>query len=213
MLKYLQNFFQSLLNAFSSNDFSSSDDKSDNNSSSKEENIDDHSQIQEEEKRLKISQEESSTSGSNVLKLKLVRYSNGANDVLGKLYLDDEWVCYTLEGKQGNHLPVNRYVLGLRKEGGYHGTYAMKFKEKHLGMLWVRGAKEYPYSTIHMGNTAPSFWGDIIVGTSIQNETDAEKNRELWHSDQAYLLIYPRLSDFLLNGRRIELAIEETYTY
>lgn len=99
-----------------------------------------------------------------MIKLLLVRIFKGEKYTIGKLYVDGEYFCDTLEDKVRN-LPVEKKVMHETAipAGEYEVriTYSPKFKRNLPLLLGV------PYFTgirIHRGNTPGDTFGCILVG-------------------------------------------------
>ncbi len=99
-----------------------------------------------------------------MIKLLLVRIFKGEKYTIGKLYVDGEYFCDTLEDKVRN-LPVEKKVMHETAipAGEYEVriTYSPKFKRNLPLLLGV------PYFTgirIHRGNTPGGTSGCILVG-------------------------------------------------
>ncbi|MEM9934868.1 MAG: DUF5675 family protein [Bacteroidota bacterium] len=136
----------------------------------------------------------------------LERIEAGQQGTLGKLFLDGEFISYTLETTHEQALPEGEYELSLRNEGGKHATYYFKFKEEHKGMLWVKDVASHPYAMIHMGNKIEDSYGGILLGTSYSNGVENEE-WTLENSEEAYLKIYDKLADRILDGQEVILHI------
>ncbi len=145
----------------------------------------------------------------------IIRYSRGKQDVLGKFYMNGHFECFTLESLNPDRpymeelLPVGRYELALRKEGGKHVAYHFRYKAMHRGMLWIKGAEGFPFALIHEGNNYSDVPGSILVGELPVREDQPELQREVWYSDQAYRKIYPNIADHLAKGGKVSLWIRE----
>lgn len=150
----------------------------------------------------------------NVLAVDLVRYSSGAHDTLGKLYVQGEEVAYTLEDEHRDaptsvktRIPAGTYSLGLRTAGGRHATYLYRFGDMHKGMLWIQDVPGLPYALICIGNNEADTEGSVLVGTQAIRETETGERREIWYSEQAYRSLYPRIADHLATGKPAILRV------
>ena len=139
-------------------------------------------------------------------KLDLKRYDIGSYDILGKLYYDGKFVCYTIEHK-GDKASVGSYPLVLRTKGGLHATYGFRFKDIHKGMIQLDNPAEQGFAFIRTGNVAKDSDGGIVLGTQIEGADAPEKPREVWHSDDAYRDLYPKIANRIANGEKITLHI------
>ena len=74
--------------------------------------------------------------------LKLLRFKATGDATLGKLYLNEEFECYTLEDEHREvkvdgetRIPAGRYKLVGRPYGGFYKRYKERFKPWHKGMI------------------------------------------------------------------------------
>lgn len=86
--------------------------------------------------------------------LTLIRDVKGDKAVLGKLYLNGALVCYTLENA-AKAIPTGVYLVQNSK--------SPKFK-RELPLLWNSNVPASRGIRIHVGNTAKSSSGCILVG-------------------------------------------------
>lgn len=156
------------------------------------------------------------TVDSDAWVIELNRYSVGKHDILGKLIIDGEEKCYTLEAIESTsssnskgYLTKGVYDLKLRTEGGKHPTYIYRFGELHKGMLWIADVAEFPFALIHIGNKDSDTPGSILVGREPQHEAMTDSHREVWYSQQAYMAIYSIIADKLSEGIHVQLKITE----
>ncbi len=153
---------------------------------------------------------------SNHLTIKLVRYSSGVEDTLGKLYINNQFYAYTLEDQyretkvQGDtRIPAGEYEILFRKVGGMNDTYSMKYKDIHKGMLWLQNVPGFQYILIHIGNTEADTKGCILVGSHVLGENNINKPRQITGSKDAYYKVYPLVAAFLAKGGKVTIKIEE----
>ncbi len=145
----------------------------------------------------------------------VVRYNRGKHDVLGKFYLNGHFECFTLEPLDSRKsymdeiIPMGSYSLNLRREGGKNVAYYYRYKAMHRGMLWVKGAHDFPFALIHEGNHESDVPGSILIGELPVKEDQTDEPREVWYSDQAYRKIYPKVADHLAKGGIVTLSIRE----
>ena len=88
--------------------------------------------------------------------LTLVRYTRTETAILGSLYLNGAFVCYTLEN-EAKAIPCGMYTVQNSK--------SPKFK-RELPLLHNAQVPSSRGSRIHVGNTAASSSGCILVGMS-----------------------------------------------
>jgi hypothetical protein len=141
------------------------------------------------------------------MRLTLKRHTSGPNSTLGRLYIDGDFACYTLENPWLNNerrvscIPAGEYELGLRKEGGWHARALTKFERGfHKGMLEVLDVPNRSYILIHWGNYPSNTQGCILVGETQQADMVG------WSLD-AYRKIYPQIADALVCGHDVTIEI------
>lgn len=86
--------------------------------------------------------------------LTLIRDVKGDKAVLGKLYFNGGLVCYTLENA-AKAIPTGLYLV--------QNSMSPKFK-RELPLLWNSNVPANRGIRIHVGNTAKSSSGCILVG-------------------------------------------------
>lgn len=148
------------------------------------------------------------------LKLKIERVSKGQFDTLGKLSMNGEFVCFTLEDREQTPKVPNQscigkgiYKLALRKEGGLHATYSLKYRDMHKGVLWLLDVPDFKYIYLMVGNNCEDTKGCILVGNAFQNEADTSAKRGLLQSQDAYRKIYPTIAAHLEKGGEVTIEI------
>lgn len=146
-------------------------------------------------------------------KVELIRYSKGKHDILGKLYVEGKFYCFTLEATDAKltRVPVGEYELGLKTDGGRHATYYFRYKDLHQGMLYLKGFEADRIPLIHEGNRDTDHPGSIIVGEQPFRENQAEQKREVWYSGPAYQELYPVLAQKIAANQKVCLHIVEEY--
>jgi len=104
------------------------------------------------------------------MKLTLERYYSTSDFTIGRLFIDGEFECYTLEDEfrskkvmSETRIPAGTYEIKLRLFGGHHEKYAKKFPF-HKGMLWLQNVPNFKDILIHIGNTDEDTAGCILVG-------------------------------------------------
>ena len=118
--------------------------------------------------------------------LTIHRYENGTG-VLGLLFINDEFQCYTLEPE--NCIPKGVYPVTFRTWGGFHSRYKKRFPEFHKGTLWIRDVPGRKYILIHIGNLIEDTEGCILVGDSVYSDNISY----LSNSTQAYKKLYQKV--------------------
>ena len=86
--------------------------------------------------------------------LTLIRDVKGDKAILGKLYFNGGFVCYTLENA-AKAIPTGVYLVQNSK--------STKFK-RELPLVWNSGVPSSRGIRIHRGNTAKDSQGCILVG-------------------------------------------------
>lgn len=141
------------------------------------------------------------------MKILIERFDSGSNDTIGKLYIDGDFMCYTLEDefrevkKKGDtRIPSGTYKVGKR--------YSPSFSPKTgHDMLWVKDVPGFQFILIHTGNTEDDTEGCLIVGMKIGS---LNNKRAVLDSKTAYNKIYPIISDAIDNGEEVEIIYMDT---
>ena len=152
----------------------------------------------------------------NEKNLEVFRYSSGADNTLGLLFVNDatgrEFLPYTLEDEfreekvsAETRIPEGKYDIQLRTTGGFHSRYSQKFGVPwHKGMLHVQDVPGFEYILIHTGNTDEHTMGCLLVAdTSQQNIT---KDGFIGASVDAYKRIYSSLAQWLVDGNKLTIT-------
>lgn len=141
----------------------------------------------------------------NLIKLKLKRLYSDDFHTIGALYINKVFECFTLEDPfreekiyGSTRIPAGEYCIKLRKFGGLHEKYSIKFSF-HQGMLHLQEVPEFTNIYIHIGNTPVDTLGCILVGKyvgfrRIANSTDAyidlyNKLLPYFNSDNSHVFI------------------------
>lgn len=142
------------------------------------------------------------------MKLFLERMGLGRKSTLGRVYLGNEPVCWTLEDARRHMkvpgetcIPAGTYMVTLRTEGGFHGRYLKAYPKMHRGMLWIRDVPGFEWVLIHRGNTPADTKACVLTG-----DTPAMTHGEFTviRSAVAYERLYPLVVDA---AERKELSI------
>lgn len=157
-------------------------------------------------------------SGKDLLLVDVVRYSFGTRDTLGKMYINGEFQCYTLEDEKREvkvHgetcIDAGLYNITLRNEGGKTATYWQRFPTMHKGMLWLRDVPNFQFIYIHMGNHEGHTLGCILVGDQVDKalENKLDQSRKIMFSQVAYEKIYPILANHIAAGKQVVIRITD----
>lgn len=156
------------------------------------------------------------------MEIELLRYSSQKEDTLGLLFVNCEFVSYTIEDEfrtkkiyGETRIPDGEYDVVLKSEGGFHNRYLAKFGENfHKGMLCITNAPDYKLKNaglefqhilIHIGNRDEDTAGCILVGnTAEENITD---DGNVGSSTLAYKRIYPPIRDAILKGEKVTIKV------
>ena len=145
------------------------------------------------------------------MNLELIRYDGGAHDTLGKLHINGQFACYTLEDeyrevkvRKETRIPAGQYRITFRKVGGFHQRYSSRFPDIHRGMLWIRDIPNFEYVLIHTGNTEDHTAGCILVGKSTGT---LGGKRAVLSSTAAYKQVYPVIARALETGETVTLHV------
>lgn len=149
--------------------------------------------------------------------VKLIRYNSQDDYTDGMIYVDNEFVCYTIEDEHRSkkvwgetRIPNGTYKIALRKEGGFHKRYSKKF-DFHKGMLCIYNAPNwtletpdmsFQYILIHIGNTDENTAGCVLVGSTAH----MDKNF-IGDSTRAYKKLYPIIANALEAGEEVEIQV------
>ena len=146
------------------------------------------------------------------MKLSLYRIRGSEESTIGLLYIDSFFSCFTLEDqfreikvKGETRIPAGTYRMTLKKEGGKHEQYKLKYPDIHKGMLWIMDVPNFNYILIHIGNNDSDSDGCILIGDSVkQNITD---NGMLAESTICYKRVYPIVANELEKGNIVTIEI------
>lgn len=149
--------------------------------------------------------------GDKNLHIKVVRYKHMKDCTFGKLYINGEFECHTLEDEYREvkvwgktRIPEGTYDIKLRREGKMHIDYARIFKDVfHDGMIWLQDVPNFKWIYIHCGNTSESTRGCLLVG----KEADI-KNKRINYSRKAYRLLYPKIREAIKKGKKVTIEIK-----
>lgn len=141
--------------------------------------------------------------------LNVRRYKHEKDFTIGKLYIEDEFECYTLEDEyrkikvmHETRIPDGTYQVVLRTFGGHHERYQKKFPE-HKGMLWVIEVPGFKDILIHIGNTDDDTSGCLLVGLNVD-----EARGQLYNSTAAYRRMYSKVIEAFDRGEEVWIKYE-----
>lgn len=125
------------------------------------------------------------------------RYLSTNEATLSRISVDGNFECYGLEDEYRavkvpgeTRIPAGSYRVTLRTEGGFHARYAndRRFRDIHIGMLWVRDVPGFEYILIHVGNFETDTAGCLLVG-----DTRDEVRMAIYRSAEAYRRLYVKV--------------------
>ena len=148
------------------------------------------------------------------MKLTIERFGFGRDSTLGRLLIDGNPVCFTIEDERRmakvpgeTCIPVGTFHVKLRTEGGLHAKYSERFRGTHEGMLHLQDVPGFTYVYLHVGNTDDDSEGcPLIVGTPALTP-DGEFTGS--GSEIAYKLVYGRVLKALKAGEAVTVLIRE----
>ncbi len=150
-----------------------------------------------------------------MMNLELVRFGYGLDSTLGRLLVDGDFQCFTLEDERREVkvfgetcIPSGRYEILLRAEGGMTQRYADRFPELHRGMLWLQDVTDFEFVYIHIGNTEAHTDGCPLVGQVPVCLPDGEF--KVARSAAAYVPLYRKIIASIESGERVFIHVSES---
>lgn len=135
------------------------------------------------------------------MEISVVRTEQGDDSTLGKLYVNGEFECFTLEDERREvkvpgetAIPSGEYVIKPRALGGMHPKYAERYGELHVGMAWLQDVPGFRYVYIHTGNREDQTEGCLLVGQGFQPAHKGENNHIVTGSRNAYVPLYTEIA-------------------
>jgi len=155
--------------------------------------------------------------------LKVLRIGDNGNATLGVFYINGILACGTVEDEERSikvagetRIPNGKYKVGLRKEGGFHNRYSVKYGDMHKGMLAIYNANdwkikadgmEFQYVLIHNGNTEKHTAACLLLNNSIDFRTNTGGS-----SVDAYKEWYPIIADAVERGEDVTIEYIDVET-
>lgn len=144
------------------------------------------------------------------MKLEVLRYSDNGESLLGLLFIDGKFECYTLEDEARTEkvwgetaIPDGEYKVEYRTVGGHHERYSKRFSDIHKGMLHVKDVPNFKYILIHIGNDDDDTAGCLLVGnSSISNQV---QDGFVGYSTDAYKRLYKKVSNALEKNEKVTI--------
>jgi hypothetical protein len=132
------------------------------------------------------------------VKLSLKRQPTKGGCTLGDMYVDGEWICFTLEDevRDGHKVPGKTAIPA----GTYTVTIDLSSRFGRL-MPHVLNVPGFAGIRIHPGNTAENTDGCILVGNT-------RGTKSIGESRAAYSVLFAMLSEAKRKGETIILTIE-----
>jgi hypothetical protein len=150
----------------------------------------------------------------DMMNLELIRYGYGKDSTLGRLLVDGEFECFTLEDERREVkvfgetcIPAGRYEIKLRDEGGMHQRHLDRVPELHQGMLWLQDVENFTYIYLHIGNKEKHTNGCPLTGQVPVCLPDGEF--EVARSEVAYVAMYRKVIAPLSAGERVFIHVSE----
>ncbi len=133
--------------------------------------------------------------------LMLIRREADGLSTRGELHLHPgpQHLCYTLENpwldnrRGASSIPVGRWPLRLRGEGGYHAEYTKRFAW-HEEMVEVV-VPDRTFILFHIGNYHRNTDGCILVGDRKGTDFEGDGSLTVWGSEDAYTRVYRHLHE------------------
>lgn len=141
------------------------------------------------------------------MNITIYRYQDTGAATMGLMFIDGRFFCHILENpwmqnqRNLSCIPAGEYVLGLRKEGGFHRKYSEKFPDLHQGMIEVKDVPERDFILFHIGNSPNDTDGCILVGAS-------SKKNFIGASTKTYERWYDRVIRYMQEGIDVHLSIK-----
>ena len=112
------------------------------------------------------------------MKLHLIRDIDTGNETLGRLYCDDEWMCYTIERpwkdneRRVSCIPEGTYPLTTKEYGRFYERYK-------LPIPILKNTEPRSEILIHPANYARELAGCIAVGDK-KTDVSVLNSRKTW---------------------------------
>lgn len=149
------------------------------------------------------------------MKLTMQRLTDTGDETLGKLFLDEKFLCYVLEDtyrdrkvKHETRIPAGVYELNLRAYGGHYNRYIKRFKDfEHKGMIELMNVAGFTHILIHIGNSKKDTSGCLLVGDGFKV---SGSTISLMDSTKAYRKVYPIIQKMIgHSGATLEILDEQ----
>ncbi|MBF0350879.1 MAG: hypothetical protein HQM11_07585 [SAR324 cluster bacterium] len=146
--------------------------------------------------------------------ISVIREKRGHNSTLGKVYVDGEFQCFSLEDeyrkekKAGEtRIPGGVYPLAFRKEGGFYAKYCKMFNGEHP-ILWIKDVPGFEWIYFHIGNYHTDTDGCILLGDGYTETFNGSYySHTVLSSKSAYTIFYEKVSRELKLGNAVSVAV------
>lgn len=154
------------------------------------------------------------------MELVVKRFADNGKATLGILYVNGIFECFTVEDEERaekvkgeTRVPEGIYKIALRSEGGYHNKYKTRYGDMHKGMLCIYNQKHwklenkgmsFQYILIHTGNTEKHTAGCLLTNDAVSGKTFSGSS-----SRDAYMDLYPKVRDAILNGENVTIEYKD----
>lgn len=150
----------------------------------------------------------------NKMEITVERHEQGDNSTLGRLYINGEFECFTLEDERRTvkvpgetAIPSGTYTILPRAEGGMHPKYAARYGDLHVGMAWLQDVPDFNFVYIHTGNREDQTEGCILVGQGFQPAHKGVNNYIVTGSRNAYVPLYTQIAEAWERNEEVVIAI------
>lgn len=132
--------------------------------------------------------------------ISLVRYKDTGKTTFGKLFIDGQFQCVTLEDEYRENkvhaetrVPCGTYAVDMR--------YSPKFSPLYgHNMLWIKDVPGFDFILIHKGNTEADTAGCVLVGSGVYKDG-------ITNSKIAYDILYPKVVKEINSGKKVYITI------
>lgn len=140
---------------------------------------------------------------------------------LGLLFIDQEFVCFTLEDGESpdpygrkvpgrTRIPAGTYDLKLRHEGGrVVQEYQKRYGPDHA-MLWLQDVPGFSFIYIHAGNTPKDTEGCLLVGFRGVVGASGDPH-QVQESRRAYELVHGLLAKAIQSGQSLTVEVRDEW--
>ncbi len=146
------------------------------------------------------------------MKLYLDRIHSTDDSTLGRLWIDGQSTCWTMEDefrarkvRGETRIPAGIYEIKLRSEGGMIQKYKARYGDWHTGMLHLQNVPGFQYIYIHTGNSDDHSEGCILVGLGCNSPSGGEPTVQA--SRIAYEPIARAVHEAIGRGERVTIEI------